>query len=248
MKKSTMLFNPEKERADLKRNIALAERAIEENLIILNEDNQVVKPDIFTVVGMKELLSSTYDDAIYIPENPDDKKDCHTISWIDDLYEDWVCNQSNYQTNEFSVQEYSKMFNVSRQQIYKDIKSGKIQAEKGGKFGHSSHWVITTDKEYGEQKGTDTCICSIDEMSVDYAEEGQVGSCFNYNNNKDCKWRKPSDEDKEYFDIPDDEDYVAHDACFLKLKIVERDSPEAVEMQIRIKKIDPEAQWFGRKV
>ena len=140
------------------------------------------------------------------------------------------------------------MFNVSRQQIYKDIKSGKIQAEKGGKFGHSSHWVITTDKEYGEQKGTDTCICSIDEMSVDYAEEGQVGSCFNYNNNKDCKWRKPSDEDKEYFDIPDDEDYVAHDACFLKLKIVERDSPEAVEMQIRIKKIDPEAQWFGRKV
>ncbi|SVD96241.1 uncharacterized protein METZ01_LOCUS449095, partial [marine metagenome] len=183
----------------------------------------------------------------YVPENPDDKKDCHTISWIDDSYEDWVCNQSNYQTNKFSVQEYSEMFNISRQQIYKDIKSGKIQAEKGGNYGSSRQWVITTDKEYGEQKGTDTCICSIYEQTAYFAEEGQVGSCHNYNNNKDCKWRKPSDEDKEYFDIPDDAIYV-HDACFLKLKIVERDSPEAVEMQNRIKKIDPEAQWFGRKV
>ena len=231
-----MLFDPEKERADLKHNIALAERAVEENLIILDEDYQVVEPDIFS---MRELLSSTYEDAIYVPENPDDKKDCHTISWIDDLYEDWVCKQFNHQTNKFSVQEYSKMFNISRHQIYKDIKSGKIQAKKGGDYGHSKRWVITTDKEYGERKGTDTCICAVHEMDAYLSEEGQVGSCHNYNNNKDCKWRKPSDEDDEYY---------GHDACFLKLKIVERDSPEAVEMQNRIKKIDPEAQWFGRKV
>ena len=241
----TLLFYPEKERDDIKHDIALAERVVEEDLIILNEDHQVVEPDVYS---MKELLASTYDDAIYVPENPDDKKDCHTISWIDDNYEDWVCNQSNYQTNKFSVQEYSEMFNISRQQIYKDIKSGKIQAEKGGNYGSSSQWVITTDKEYGKQKGTDTCICSISERSVDYAEEGQVGSCFNYKNNKDCKWRKPSDEDKEYYNIPDEEEYYGHNACFLKLKIMERDSPEAVEMQNRIKKIDPEAQWFGRRI
>ena len=84
-------------------------------------------------------------------------------------------------------------------------------------------------------------------MEIYFAEEGRIGRCLNDENNEDCKWRTPADGED-----PNGDSKIfmggGHDQCFLKLKIVERDSPETVEMQNRIKKIDPEAQWFGRKV
>ena len=90
-------------------------------------------------------------------------------------------------------------------------------------------WVRT------EVDGKPICVCSISDESVYYAYENVKGQCFNHEGNEDCKWFGSFEDSYP-------------PSCSLPLKLVEGNSPEANAMKEKIKKLDSEAQWFGRDV
>ena len=90
-------------------------------------------------------------------------------------------------------------------------------------------WVRT------EVDGKPICVSSISDEDVYYAEENVYGRCFNHEGNEDCKWFGSFEDGYP-------------PSCTLPLKLVEGSSLEATAMKEKIKKLDPEGQWFGGKV
>ena len=68
---------------------------------------------------------------------------------------------SSSKTTTFTVQEFSKTFNVSVSKIRKDIKSGKIQAEKDG-----GRWVVFCDSDTIPQSSTDNTLLQMKDQQI----------------------------------------------------------------------------------
>ena len=64
-------------------------------------------------------------------------------------------------TTTLSIQEYSKTFNVSVSKIRKDIKSGKIQAEKDG-----GRWVVSCQSDTIPQSSTDDTLLQMKDEQI----------------------------------------------------------------------------------
>ena len=68
---------------------------------------------------------------------------------------------SSLKTTTLSIQEYSKTFNVSVSKIRKDIKSGKIKAEKNG-----GRWVVFCDSDIIPQSSTDDTLLQMKDEQI----------------------------------------------------------------------------------
>ena len=68
---------------------------------------------------------------------------------------------SSLKTSKFTIQEYGKTFNVSVSKIRKDIKSGKIQAEKNG-----GRWVVFCDSDTIPQNSTDNTLLQMKDQQI----------------------------------------------------------------------------------
>jgi len=64
-------------------------------------------------------------------------------------------------TSTFTIQEYSKTFSVSVSKIRKDIKSGKIQAEKDG-----GRWVVFCDSDIIPQSSTGDALLQMKDQQI----------------------------------------------------------------------------------
>ena len=64
-------------------------------------------------------------------------------------------------TTKFTIQEYSRTFSVSVSKIRKDIKSGKIEAQKDG-----GRWVVFCDSDAIPQSSTDDTLLQMKDEQI----------------------------------------------------------------------------------
>jgi|TARA_B100001964_G_scaffold218723_1_gene260014 hypothetical protein len=73
---------------------------------------------------------------------------------------------SSLKTTKFTIQEYAKTFSVSVSKVRKDIKSGKIQAEKDG-----GRWVVFCDSDTIPQSSTDDTLLQMKDEQIQMLQE-----------------------------------------------------------------------------
>lgn len=69
---------------------------------------------------------------------------------------------SSSKTTKFTVQEYSNTFNVSVSKIRKDIKSGKIDAQKNG-----GRWTVLARSDTIPQSSTDDALLKMKDQQIE---------------------------------------------------------------------------------
>lgn len=69
---------------------------------------------------------------------------------------------SSMQTTKFTIQEYSRTFSVSVSKIRKDIKSGKIEAQKDG-----GRWTVLANSDTIPQSSTDDALLKMKDQQIE---------------------------------------------------------------------------------
>ena len=74
----------------------------------------------------------------------------------------WSRYMSSSKTTKFTVQEFSKTFNVSVSKIRKDIKSGKIDAQKNG-----GRWTVLARSDTIPQSSTGDALLKMKDQQIE---------------------------------------------------------------------------------
>lgn len=73
---------------------------------------------------------------------------------------------SDFETRKFFIQEYAKIFSISVSKVRKDIKSGKIQAEKDG-----GRWIVFCNSDTIPQSGTNDTLLQMKDEQIQMLQE-----------------------------------------------------------------------------